>query len=62
MTDCTLNKCSLMMATDCTTPPNPVSTNIFINAVPPYTITAFEKNPLGYTETYCYSCEIQPTG
>ena len=51
-----------MMATDCTTSPNPVSTNVFINGIPPYTITAFEKNPLGYTENYCYSCEIQPTG
>ena len=49
-----------MLANDCITP-IPASTNVFISGAP-YTITAFEKNPYGYSESFCYSCEIQPFG
>ena len=50
------------MEVDCITTPIPVSTNVLISRVSPYSLSAFEKSPLGYKESFCYSCEIKSNG
>ena len=45
---------------DCLTPSLPQS-DVSISSAP-YTITANERNPLGYSKKFCISCEIEPIG
>ena len=40
----------------------PAQTDVSISASTPYSITASELVPAGYTHTVCYKCDVKPTG
>ena len=49
-----------MLDTDCTTGLGS-QTDVTLGASPSFGLTATELNPLGYSWTFCYRCEIKPT-
>ena len=55
-----LESCKLMTAGACGTN-LPAQTDIVLGAAP-YSITATELNPVGYSFSICLSCDIKPTG
>ena len=40
----------------------PSQTDIVIGPSPTFSITASELIPIGYSHTFCYSCDITPFG
>ena len=58
-TDCVLDSCRLTTGGACGTAL--AQTDLVLGAAP-FSITATEKNFLGYSHSICYSCDIKPTG
>ena len=58
---CVLNSCKLMTAGACGTSLLP-QTDIVLGLAPTFSITANELIPVGYSYSFCLSCEITPTG
>ena len=58
--DCVLDSCFMMKGGDCETD-LPATTDILLG-VKPFSITATELNPSGYSYSICYRCNVKPTG
>ena len=57
--DCILTGCTLKKE-GCVEALGP-QTNVMLGAQPDFKITATEKNPLGFSLTFCMKCQITPT-
>ena len=57
--DCPITSCDFKESDCVSTFAQP---NVFLGAGPEFMITASEIIPEGYTQTFCYSCVVTPTG
>ena len=61
VTDCPLVSCTIKSLGGCGFSLTS-QTDINVSSISPYEMTASEINPLGWSLTFLYCCEIQPSG
>ena len=59
-TNCVLDSCRLSTGGACGTAL--AQSDLVLKVTAPFSMTATELNPLGYSHSICYSCDIIPTG